>query len=230
MQIVNTFKCNFSCEHCCYTCSSRRKEMLDMNTFNMFLQKYGNPDESINFCGGEIFLNPDWEKQLRSCLDHTNDLRIVTNGSLFYTRSGKDTKVLRKFTQILLESPCPVEIVISEDNFHYHEYSKRGLYPLSSVVHRFNLEDLPERINIVKDSRHDIFPLGRARRTQVYNIEGFCAGLGTFDPTLSPTGDIYACCNLKAKIGNIFDSPETVYQNWKNLPHKKRRTCLNCTL
>ena len=74
--------------------------MIDSNLVDYFLDKF-RPD-SVNLVGGEIFFHPDWKKHIWACSRYSEYLRIVTNGSLFMTPKGNETKVFKDFLRPLM--------------------------------------------------------------------------------------------------------------------------------
>ena len=231
MQIINTYKCNFSCEHCLFTCSPNKRRYLDNYTLIRFMEEAFPYADSINYCGGEIFLNPNWEWQLEYLSGCTDNLRIVTNGSYFYSRSGKITRLLKRFISVLesIQYTTQVTVLISDDEFHDFFYRKKRLYPLDYVIERF-FKDVPENVHIEKDNRRKtrfIAPLGRALRNNLYTSEG-SAICESFDPNLSPDGTVYACCNMRLPVGNVLDGLCTWEENFKKI--EKPKNCLSCKL
>lgn len=155
MQVVNTYQCNFKCGHCLFSCSPKRKEILHNYTLMRFMEKARSYSDYINYTGGEIFLNPEWEWQIEYLSHYAEQFRIVTNGSRFYTRDGKRTGLLNKFLGLLgrISYNCDsVAVCISDDTWHLHEYSDKNLYPLDDVIYRFK-QDLPESVIYEKDNR-----------------------------------------------------------------------------
>lgn len=231
MEIVNTLKCNFRCKHCCYSCGPRRKEMLQTSDLLRYLD-LGLDNEFCNYCGGETFLNPEWDQQIRILTYSVSNLRIVTNGSLFYTRSGNETKLLKKLINSSWESysrDCRISIQISNDVFHREEYEQKNLYPLRDVIRRFKNIEWPENIEHEDDSRDRMkspfLPLGRARKFNLSDSSGKstkgCQDSGNWTRTLWPdSGNIYGCpWGMKriflgnARTGNIL--------GWKEIEKKK---------
>lgn len=209
MQIINTLKCNFSCRHCLGMCSPKRKEVLDNHTLTRFMMlARGWGDDYINYCGGETFLNPDWRWQIEFLSRQTSSLRIVTNGSKFYTRTGNETSLLREFIECLysIQYNCKVTVIISNDEFHQEFYYKKNLFPLTKVIESFK-EDIPSNVDYEDDRRiHTgyVAPLGRALKTECYTHKGspYCE---TFEPSLNADGRVYACCNMRMEVGSIWD-------------------------
>lgn len=246
MQIVTTNKCNFTCDHCLYSCSPRKKDMLSDYALRVFLDN-NQVDEEINICGGEIFLNPEWKEHLHTCACYASEMRIVTNGSLFYTKKGNKTKTLREFLEVLeniASRGVRVSVCISNDTFHQEQYYKKGLLPLGTVIKyfRWDLNDLDsDYLYYEEDTRarygNKIFPLGRAITKGVYTCKPNC----TIDDdeikngniqelTLMPDYKVYACCNGFGYIGEGDDSNETLMENLTKLHWPEKRSCLHCGL
>lgn len=231
MQIINTTKCNFACQHCLEMCSPRRKDVLDNYTLMRFMEKSeGYGEDSINYCGGETFLNPDWRWQMEYLSRQTENLRIVTNGSKFYTRNGNQTKLLKEFIECLeeIQYNCQVAVLISDDEFHQEFYEKKNLLPLDDVIFQFK-QDIPENVLYESDNRWQtryIIPVGRALKTKCWTDKGspFCQD---FQPCLNADGKVYACCNMRMEVGSVWDGD---INDWMERYEKLvlPQNCLEC--
>lgn len=228
IQITNTYRCNFSCEHCLFSCSPRRKEMIDSNLVDYFLDKF-RPD-SVNLVGGEIFFHPDWKNHIWACSRYSEYLRIVTNGSLFMTPKGNETKVFKDFCDILWEvsqNLDSVEVLVSNDRFHASEYFKRGWGNFEQARNMLIDKVWADNISFPKDHRLDTVALGRACKTGVYTDEGHCMiDSDYFEMNLAPDGNIYACCNNVGFLGNVWDSYEVLEERFQKMT--KQKSCLKC--
>lgn len=231
MQIVNTLKCNFACRHCLEMCSPRRTEVLDNYTLIRFMEKSNGWGEySINYCGGETFMNPDWRWQIEYLSRQTENLRIVTNGSKFYTRNGNQTSLLKEFLECLneIQYNCRISVIISNDEFHQEFYYKKDLFPLDGVIHRFKME-LPENVHYEMDDRwrtNYVIPVERAKKTGCWTAKGstFCS---SFEPCLNADGKVYACCNMRMEVGTVWDGDiDTWQERYEKLVLPQN--CLEC--
>lgn len=231
MQIVNTFKCNFKCEHCMFECTPSKKEMLSMGHFYEFVDKYAEDESYVNLCGGELFLHPDWYQQLKHLLLVCENVRIVTNGSLFFTRSGRQTKLYKQFLELCESFGFgKLVICISFDIYHRAEYDRLNLYPLKEVIRRVRWETEDYGVTFENDRREDrlkqIAPFGRAKKNQLWDYDPECNMGESFEATVGPTGDMFACCNLKIKLGNVFDTPEDIEAKYSLV--RPPKSCLHC--
>lgn len=235
-QIVTTYKCNFTCTHCLFSCGPRRKEMISRENFDAFIKVVENDGSGyVNLCGGEIFLHPDWERHVQILTWTCATLRIVTNGSLFFTPKGNPTKVLRRFMELLRDrgGACEVIVLISNDRYHWAEYVARNLYPLEKVIRRFQdfMEENFVEITYEKDRRNNytnsIMALGRAKVTQVYDYEGTCmVEKEYYDPNMGPDGNYYACCNMKKIVGRYYSSQRDCENNLHGF--RTPPSCMRC--
>ncbi len=240
MQIVNTLKCNFKCSHCCFSCHSRRKDKVSFSDFETFMDKFVAPYSNfVNFCGGEIFLHPEWRKQLQYIGYKNVNLRIVTNGSLFFTKNKNLTKVGKDFFDILqncFSYKVSVSICVSDDTYHQNFLREKCLLTSKEVSNmlQWELENLCLcNVTIEEDGRmnsaNKVMPLGRAKKTGVYDHKGRCNfEPDLFDITLGPDGYIYACYNLKGMIGTPFNSVELIEENLSKI--KTQKNCFECKL
>lgn len=225
-QIINTFKCNFRCDHCMFSCHPRRKEMLSDYDFIDFI-KYFCDGEMVNICGGETFLHPNVNWQLNQLSYSFNEVRVVTNGSWVLTKSGNYTQKFKNFI-----NECGhiqnMTILVSDD--WYHE--KFLKHSVKNIIRAFEFET---DIRMEKDRRKIngyIAPLGRALKTECYtNTTNSCEchdnGEYRFDPCLLPNGDIASCCNGKYIVGNVRNSYKELYDRFINNP-PRARSIMDC--
>lgn len=245
-QIINTYKCNFRCDHCMFSCGPHKKDMISNHIVDRFIEKYNYG--FINYCGGETFLHPDAVFQLENISYRVDTLRIVTNGSLMLTSKGNRRKWWDEFINRNLyniSGNCDFIICLSKDIYHDEEWFNRSNnwkdihYELIDLSYEFRFtyeEDNRENIS------RQIYPLGRAVTTGCYDHDGRCmCDFEEFnedksylfsDLTVDPKGNLFLCCNAIGYLGTVFDSEDTIYDNYHKLIKKKGipKSCLNCNI
>ena len=118
MQIINTYRCNFKCEHCLWSCGPSNRGYMDKTTYLECHKVFG--DSVVNLLGGEPFLHPDimWQIEFASWRNLEN-FRIPTNGSWILTPEGKPSKKLLALADSCLEfKDDTFWMYISNDQFH----------------------------------------------------------------------------------------------------------------
>lgn len=236
MQIINTYKCNFRCDHCCFSCGPNKKGYLPFSTLDEFLDKFGG-DEFINYCGGETFLHPEWDKQLDLLSYHTGSIRVVTNGTRFITKKKNTTACLDKFLNVVVENfDVNFQLQISNDEFHRDEFYKMFGYQLKEAIDiiKWRIEDNYIQNLVLQEDYRDrqirqFVPLGRAKENGVYDYDGCCAleedGSG-IELSLDPFGRIYSCCNMRGYLGTV-DTPKSIIKDRMN-KIVGQESCLSC--
>lgn len=242
MQIINTYRCNFKCNHCLFSCSPNRKGYLDTYALVQFLDKFNPRYDFVNYCGGETFMHPSWDTQLVAISNYQPDyIRIVTNGTKFITRNGNKTKTFEKFIETaggILETGVGITIQISYDDYHRYEFGKMFPFSLKEAIDNihFWISDSLYEIDIEKDGRdkmiNSYINIGRASKTGAYNYDGDCLleldedQLAGIDLTLDPYNRIYTCCSRAGYIGTVETSIERL-QRRQNLI-KPQKSCAGC--
>ena len=78
-----TDKCNLKCGHCYLEASSEKSNMLSLDNFKKILYELeSNMVVSIEFTGGELFVNPDIYEILKLAYQKFTIVGILTNGTI----------------------------------------------------------------------------------------------------------------------------------------------------
>lgn len=241
MQVTNTCKCNYKCGHCLWSCGPHKKGYLSTEILKIALAECDS--EFVNYCGGETFLHPEWEEQLREIAIHAYGIRIVTNGSKFFTKSGNMTTTLRRFLYDFMPyasaKGCEVSILISDDWWHDDQADELGFMFGSEISKKLEYEcdGMYYNLRIEKDRRtkmdYKISPFGRALKTNCYDNDGVCSinEIGG-EWNLSPEGHVFGCCNNVAYCGTIgVDSNSDIWRRLEKVEVQDNcRTCKYRTL
>ena len=187
MYIRITSRCNMSCDHCCYSCSSKGEDMT-LETFKECLE-YG--DEYISIGGGEPTVHPEFYHFLILAIAEADYVWLATN--------GKETGIA--LTLAKLAKSGVIGCDLSQDVYHDPIEEK--------VIDAFTVEQRPGDY-ISRQNSND----GRGIRN-VMDKEinsGRCdfgeEGCPCDDMVVQPNGDMYQCgCNDSPKIGNILTDP-----------------------
>lgn len=240
MQIINTYKCNLHCAHCLFFCSHNREGYLDNYTLSRFLEKsIAQRDDFVNYCGGETFLHPEWDKQIKMLVNaRFLEIRIVTNGLKLYSKKKDISNTMEKLIDIIcLNEHVRFSLMISDDRFHRAELLKRNI-KLEDIIRsvEYATQFFGDNFVLEKDRREMLLnkfaPLGRALKNEVYDHDGGCI-LDTNindqvipEITLDPYGKIYTCCNAKGYIGTVITPDDVIEERLSKI--KPQKNCLRC--
>lgn len=197
--------------------------------------------KSILFCGGEVFILPDFPSLINNLIQKDLFITIITNGTIDRLEEIKDPKNCQllvsfdgpknihdqnrgsgnfnksqKFVKHALSLGFPVEIMflITKDSYPYKD--------------SFNMFDLPKiylsdrQISLSKKQLLDI----------KINYSTFPSkNFGCFQLSLQSTGIITGCCESSKPLGSIDDHPLIYIQNFINslVPCSKCQKCQGCT-
>ena len=199
-----TTKCTQSCQHCCFSCSPKKSDMINIKTAKdiaMFMKN--NNIKSANIMGGEFFMNPDWYIILTILVKDLDVVRLVSNGD--WAENEEETNKLLLF----LEINKNVMISISKDVWHNNiNVDKAEKICLENDI----LFNVAKEDQMVDDS---IVPMGKGQFHY-----GFYSSFGCYcqNPAhkysflIDEIGEIYKCSfgvwnydNIKAFINGGFD-------------------------
>lgn len=212
MYIQVTNKCNMTCDHCAFNCTSKGQNM-SMKTFKNALKFCGDADggEGVQLGGGEPTLHPKFWEMLGLGLS-VSDVWLATNGSTTETALRLCSMARRGVIGCVLSmdewhDEIDWEVVEAfqdgmERSMRYngntgHHPSNYGYKPLH-LVHA----DTHDRREI-RDVSDSVSKRGRAVETETWHKdECSCQGL-----MCRPNGDAYPCGCLDApKLGNVNES------------------------
>ena len=114
MYLQITTKCNMTCAHCCYNCSTRGKHgnyntIIDAIAFAREID-----DETIAIGGGEPTLHPQFFDILKHCLNNFTHAWMATNGS--------QTETMLRLANIINGEDYPKCTCQKDDPEHFDEY------------------------------------------------------------------------------------------------------------
>ena len=104
MYIQITTRCNMTCEHCCFSCTSKGEDM-SFETFKNIVDNHC--DEYLTIGGGEPTIHPDFAKMLLYAIASSR-VFIVTNGKIKH-----HALLLAKLTKNNV-----IDAELSVDDFH----------------------------------------------------------------------------------------------------------------
>lgn len=233
-QIINTFKCNFKCDHCLQSASIHRNYMMTDQTFENAVSFGESYTDSVNLIGGEPFLHPDIQNQIDTLTYSFSSLSIVSNGSKLVGPKG----LLKKGLEFV-DNPgiwnhkSEISLLISDDIYH-DEFKKVASKDIITYLENI----LCDRIVFEKDfSRQNdfIINLGRAHSNGLYCKSGnsLCPDItdGEFDLSVNPNGDVSICSNSRQIVGNVnYDSFEEVIERINKYSFKQYDSseCYKC--
>lgn len=184
MYLQLTTRCNMTCPHCCFACTSKGEDM----SWETFLKAF-YLDDMITFGGGEPTLWEyfpqmiSWLKDSIFNLEHKS-IFMVTNGTRY-----RNTRGLIKIKEMCDDfGLADIDIVMSYgDGFHDEKAINWRLWNYFLREDKF------------RDVRK-IFKAGRGKEI------GELEGCGCPDFIVKPNGDVYQCaCEGAPLIGNVHD-------------------------
>lgn len=224
-QIINTWKCNFKCEHCLWSCSPTRKGMVSRSDIIEFVREVSNYDtEFINLLGGETFMHPDIDWQVEYLTGIYSQVRIVTNGTFLFKPIGEE------FLERFMGSEN-IFMVVSDDIFH------EKFWPKGFTAEKARRLIQSYDINVEADNRRMMREpyqyIGRAKKNNIgdpYADNSVCFDDEfRFEPCLLPNGDIASCCQGKCIVGRAgYHSYEYMEEKFKTHMKRKIRSKLLC--
>jgi len=233
--------CNLAC-HYCYTAktpqSLSNRQILDFVTnYSDFIHKsYSLNLKSIIFCGGEVFLRPDFPQLVNSLTDLDIFITIITNGTinrLKYIKNPKNCQILvsldgpkaihdqnrgqGNFDKSIkyikqaqkLGFPIGVMFLITKDSYPY-----KDSFP-ASLSQLYKLDKLSNSITYLTDRRLSLTP-DQCLDIKLHYPTFPAKNFGCFQLSLQSTGIITGCCESSLSLGNITDHPSVYIQNFLN--------------
>lgn len=232
--------CNLNCKFC-YT--KKTKNVLKNNQILSFVDRYRNSLKSKNydlksilFCGGEVFLLPQFIDLINELDKKGIFVSVITNGTI------------DKLQEI--ENPNNCQLLVSLDGPKEIHDKNRGNGNFDKTVNFINhAMKLGFHVEIMflitresyryKDS-FNIFNLSKTyltdrkmslSRDQVFDIKKKYPGFpnknfGCFKLSLQSDGLIYGCCESPTPIAKISDDPKIIIDNFL----KSLNQCANCSI
>lgn len=233
--------CNLNCRYC-YT--QKTTNILSNEKILDFLKRYQKVVnlKSILFCGGEVFILPDFPQMINNLIAQGIFISIITNGTI------------DRLSEI--ESPENCQILVSLDgpreihdqnrgkgNFQKSlDFINRALslgFPVEVMFlvtpksyHYIDSLSLPVKINYLTQKTGFFDPrLKEPGLTfeQIINLKKNYSTIpakdfGCFQLSLQSDGLIYSCCESPTPIAKISDSVEKIIKNFK----KTLTICQKC--
>lgn len=232
-------ECNLNCKYC-YTKKTinllSNQNILDfVENYDFFLKSENCKLKSILFCGGEVFILPEFPTLINKLSKKNIFITIITNGTIDKLEEIEDPSNCQllvsldgpknvhdknrgvgnfdktiKFIQRALFLGFPVEIffLITKDSYRYKD--------------SFDVLNLPK--TYLTDRRFSLSPV------QVLDIKRNYRtfpnkDLGCFQLSLQSNGNITGCCESHKSLGKIIDKPEIYINNFIGLFKKCSKCC-----
>lgn len=232
--------CNLHCRYC-YT--HKTKNVLSNSQILDFIKRYRShlrstiyDLQSIIFCGGEVFILPDFIELVNTLLSQKIFISIITNGTIDQLNQITDPKncqllvsldgpknihdanrgqgnfaKTKAFIRHALDLGFPVEIffLITKDSYPYKD--------------SFSLFDLPK--TYLTDRLGSLTPLQILDIKQHYSTFP-SKNFGCFQLALQSDGLIYGCCESPTPLAKISDPISKIIKNFE----KSLSVCQKCKL
>lgn len=201
MYIQITTRCNMSCDHCCFNCTTKGKDMSK----EVFMKAIECVDGMIILGGGEPTIHPQfWDFLIESlAYQHTTDVWLATNGS--------NTDISIKLAKLARKGI--IGCALSQDEWH-DPISDRVIEAFSNIPKiKNNTNDLRE----IRDVTSNIYNAGRAKENSLFTVGKQYLSCGCDCGIIKPNGDIFMCaCADSPKLGSVLDKiiniPSYVYE------------------
>lgn len=230
--------CNLNCRYC-YT--EKTKNILTNEQILNFIEKYDSFLKSENcklksvlFCGGEVFILPEFTSLINNLSKNNIFNTIITNGTIDKLEEIEDPSncqllvsldgpeeihdknrgvgnfsKTKKFIEHAISLGFPVEIffLITKDSYKYKDsFDVFGLPKTYLTDRRFSL------------SKEEILDIKKNYRT--FPDKNF----GCFQLSLQSDGNITGCCESFKILGKINDDPKKYVENFEKSINK----CFKC--
>ena len=203
-----TTKCTQSCDHCCFSCSPKRHDMMTVGQARKvarFLRKY--EIRYINVMGGEFFCNPYWEEIFYLLIKEVMIMRLVTNGD--WAENEKVKEKLKKF--MTHDETKHIYLCISGDKWHDLENTEKALEWLKE-------NNLEGKVGKMEDRA--VVPIGRgwAHSTFYSSMGCYCRSKDNrYDFLIDEEGNVYKCPFGLLKIFNVGDDDKDFFEKFKTI-------------
>ena len=183
MYIQITTRCNMSCQHCCFSCTTQGEDMT-IETFKKALEH----SDIISIGGGEPTLHPKFWEFVGISLGHTEYVWMATNGSNTNTALSLATLARRGVMGVSL----------SQDPWH-SEIDDR-------VINAFKKEEANNFLSV--PNTHDQRGISDVSEHGDPMFAGRCdwghIGCACSDLLVKPSGEVKGCgCDDAPTFGNV---------------------------
>ena len=213
IQITN--RCNMTCEHCAFACTTKGKDMTQ-ETFNQAIELAIEYNQEIAIGGGEPTLHPlfkdfmshaIWEMAGISNEHDSPAVNIITNGS--------NTEIAIKLASLARMGT----IIASLSKDQYHD-------PVAPSVYKAFTKPIKNRVINNHDFREirtvtHIIAAGRAKSWTEKHKDYNCPCENVF---ITPLGNIYACGCKKTKINRTDITSDHFFGYCENSHDFKQET------
>jgi organic radical activating enzyme len=225
----------------CYT--HKNNDLLSNTQILDFIKRYKQHInlKSIIFCGGEVFLLPNFTQLINKLLDQKIFITIITNGTIDKLKKIKDTKNC----QLLVSFDGPKKIHDQNRGLGNFQKSKNFVkkalqlgFPVEimylitplSFGKKLNICHLKNNYISLKTKSFDStlnFP--SLTPQQIIKIKK-PFNFGCFQLSLQSNGDITPCCEILTPIAQITDNIPQIIKKYKKLFDRclKCQKCLGC--
>lgn len=245
INIILTDKCNISCRHCMFDCTSTSLNELECEKIEEIIRDYKKIRDSgrISFTGGEPFLRFDC---LKKCVELCSQLHlssaVITNG--FWASNIEEARdYLRQISSLDM-------LTVSTDKFHQEFIPINNIsnvinacdeFGIKCVVRVSYLSDPGAEMEIIRsqllalDNKYDlseqpIQSIGRAEKCIDFQKGYYSESQHSYceapdSPFILTNGDLVACCGRAIVwkrpnpliLGNIYESRlEVIWEKAEN--------------
>ena len=201
-----TTKCTQSCDHCCFSCSPDRNDMMTVEQARKvaeFLHKYDIL--YANVMGGEFFCNPDWKEIMSLLLKEIKMMRIVTNGD-WVTRDDVKEGIKEFVNQ---DKSKTIFFCVSADRWHNGKNIESAVTWLKENNIQGEAGKMEERA---------VVPIGRG-----FLYSTFFSSLGCYcrhkdqrySFLINENGDVYKCPFGLYRIFNVGMTDKNFFEKFK---------------
>lgn len=183
-----TTRCNMQCLHCCYSCTTRGKDM-SLEVFEAALKL---DEESMSIGGGEPTVHPLFWQFFGLAIAHVEYVWMATN--------GKETKTALSLARLAKKGVLSVEL--SQDEWH-EKVDPRVVEAFTRPLHQHpSYSSGHDDLRGIR-SVQAVSNAGRAKKNQIAtDFEGCCCE----DLFIRPDGSIHQCgCPNSPRLGHVLE-------------------------
>lgn len=216
-----SLKCTNACAHCLYGCSPKTGQHMSWDVFTKSVSiAEENRIASLNFFGGEPFLNPKFFLMLETALVKGFSLILATN-----CRPLSKENVFAKFLDITESYKERIVVITARDRFHLQFFDPTEVIQLlQSQDYEVLINDYSN--NTVLLSEHNL----NNQELRKLNTTFSCCG-GNWKDYLGvlPDGGWAVCPVSLETFGNIFiNSLEEIIEFKSQIPLRYKEGCTEC--
>ena len=192
MYIQLTTRCNMTCQHCCFACNARGRDISESD-FKAALRLAKKMDSVVTLGGGEPTLHPMFPQFVQRAIWELADV-AYDNGipAVHMVTNGTNTEV--SMTLSRLAQSGIISCALSLDHYHDRDMVDERVQRAFDRPKRDRYSNQDDHdYRSINGPQHQLVQAGRAG-------QGECACGDIF---VAPTGNVFPCGCKRGKIGHV---------------------------